>query len=1313
MQVKNVLNNGACSRDGRIHAGDRLVAIEGHYLPVGVSHSQCMRFLREHSSKEQVTLQVLRQSKQDDSETLNNNVGDLTHSESADCSLVQGKDGDFTADNDGDTDNVLSDIEIDQEFATKNSQVHHNQIFAQQHVKLAYARNSFRVKNNRQIPKVPTGEVLNRTDDKNSNKFSHSNNSIANNANTNSSDTEHESLTGLSRHQTVENVNNMDTLDGEELVDSKSSEGSSSREKNGEDSIGNPNIKQLFPQDMDVNKDYEGSSYIESSNLYISSESGYLGEETNSNVQPDNTEVKITRVKDYDIPKKYQRYEMTHRTQDISGNNYLAVIDSDLEMEGTDLLATAPNKVQELLATTPPNVSEIFSTGLPAEAPEPPPKFSTYVSYYEAPMLPCEGPSSVPSSVVPRSSSPQSIDGDGIERREIKLQGHEELSQTLNDKMKYLDQILNDDSLPVTNIDDLLDEDDNCLDYNIDTLVENAERKVNNVDQYGNHQVKGASSVEDLDNSNVLSPQTSADLKNALVNPFEQIERDFDNDEIGVSDLLTHDGWRVTEEGMNEELQSAPVSDMADRNGYDAEFSRNGNSYEEYGSAEFEVKGIEQAPNMDVLRTSDSVSMRHEAPVSLAPASDFEFQWKGLSAADPPLLGNPHVKVCESTAPLEQAQSTGSQLYVNTDDQQQKHSSSQHTSVFSSHTEESQFRELEHTFLGPIDSKAENVTVAKIISPSASLQHLTPEAFEDTARVQTNESTTEAEPREQPLQLTTTDIQHKLPVEISSNFLIDDLTSNTHHQSDSASGGIVCYHDDQDGTSSLGDVLDAGFSDVHQSSEKCFAVTADTVSTNNTLSPAYDTNESNYTLDHMYKDPESKIIPNTDTENNQVHCGEQLYLNKTTVTVVEQAPPTPNYSSHPGAGTSENSTKDNNSTFDSKMPYHFEQSLEFSNSNQNRKDKVIIHLDAPQSTNADKSSHEKMTTQFHTHAEESYSDANCTVDHPGPSINSFTQVISTVEMKDLNTGNNEVVVEVIPDDKCVTKSMYPAYGKEDEINSNPTCMYHTQLSSITKTTGDSRKANARSNNNSSDYITSHNTNSNQTVTDSMTHDRNKNLAKTVSECRDNTRGTFINLSSMNDVQFDISSSEQSCDIKSDCDTAIQNSTVDKEQLYSSKDTFQSPKSTSATFPVSSLKPLSGIYTSRNSETDNDANSRNTLPSLKLPKLSSFESRRLPQASPRPFNMKSSLKAPTFKSSSLPKNRNKRSEVEPFTVEVFKGLLGLGIKLNITKDGLVQVADIQKNGPVGRSAVIRLVLVILLNNKAMIHIYSINRKKTLY
>ena len=123
--MKKVLNSGACSKDGRIYVGDRLVAIEGHELR-GVSHSQCINLLQEHSNKKQVTLQLLRQSKQDDTLDILND--DFADSQSSAVRISRNSTGSiggsnsvarraYTSGNNYESGNALSNIEIDHEHA--------------------------------------------------------------------------------------------------------------------------------------------------------------------------------------------------------------------------------------------------------------------------------------------------------------------------------------------------------------------------------------------------------------------------------------------------------------------------------------------------------------------------------------------------------------------------------------------------------------------------------------------------------------------------------------------------------------------------------------------------------------------------------------------------------------------------------------------------------------------------------------------------------------------------------------------------------------------------------------------------------------------------------------------------------------------------------------------------------------------------------------------------------------------------------------------------------------------------------------------
>ena len=1311
LQVKKVLNSGACSKDGRIHSGDRLVAIEGHELR-GVSHSQCISLLQEHSRKEQVTLKLLRQSKQDDPDTLNGNVGDFTNSQSSTArtsrnstsstgdvnNVVQSKDGAYESGYDDDSDTVLSNGEIDHEQTTKLSPVHHNQIFAQQHVKLAYARNSFRVKKNRQIPKIPKDEYFNRSDDNNSNKSSQSDTSNTSDVSANSSDTEHERLTGLSKHQTIENLNKIHTLDGEKQADSETSD---NKETNEDESIGTENEDQLISQDqrahtseIDVNKNYEGSSYMESSDLYISGESGYVGDETLSTIQSDNTEVTITRVEDYKIPKGYQRYEMSRSAGNISVNNNikLNVIDSDSEMEGTDLLLAAPDKVQELLATTPPRGDGFVSTMPPSEAPpSPPPGFSTDDdSCSEAPALPIGGPPAIPPPTVPRTPSPTSVDSDNKE------QSREEVSKDLSDKMKFLDQILNDDTLPVTNIDDLLDDDDDYMDNNVNT----AERR-QDVDPHSNQQVESETFLVNIDSSKVLSPQTSADIKHALVNPFEELEKDFDNDEVGASDLSSHNGTQVTMEGMSEGLCSAHGSDMVDHRGYGAAVSGDSNSCGD----QFEVEGIKRVSDLVILDTSVVTSMIPDAPIDPASESGMEYHHKGATSTSPSVQSDAQVKVFSFTVPLEQAQLQAPLFHVGShyDQQQNQPSSGQHdTFVFSSHAESNQFTELEHNFGTAIDSNSENVTVVRITSPSISLQHLTPSTDADSDHEQQNESPTDTEVNDQPPPLPTTDIPHPSYSENSENVLVDKFTNDT-DQLNSKAVGVVCFYDDQNGAGPLNGDLNVGVSDVHKLGEKLSTVTADTLSTDiSETATEDDVYESNYTITaHLPEDPRSDILFNDNIEYNQINAKEQLQVHKTTVTLDETEQLPLNNTSQ----TSENIGENNNNTFNSKSSLNFKQSSDHNDESYNANQTKQVYIDSQilESNQSDDDSNVVNIPHSEIHTEAIFTDANCLVDLSGQSINNFTEEISTysstvqssIELKDSNTGNNEAAVEITPDNKCVTNSMNPTHDNVEEVKSNPASMYHTtQVSDAMKTTGDGNEVNAHCND--IDAVASENNltanSSNQTVTDTLIHETPE---KTISECgTDDIRGNRVNLSSMNDVQFDISSTEHSGGNIKSATEAIQDSAVDKEKSLSSTNAIQLNISETSIVPESSPELLSSV--SESSTIKNDVGSKKVLPSLKLPKISTFESRKLTPVSPRSLNMKSTFTSSGLKSSSLSKIRNKRSEVEPFSVEVIKGLLGLGIKLNVTKDGLAQVVDIQKTGPIGRSAVIRLVFIIYVN-----------------
>ena len=1266
LQVKKVLNSGVCSKDGRIHVGDRLVAIEGHELR-GVAHSQCINLLQEHSNKNQVTLQLLRQSKQDDTVDILN--GDFTDSQSSAVRISRNSTGSIDGSNsvarrphtsgNAESKHALSNIEIDHEHAPKHSQVHHNQIFAQQHVKLAYARNSFRVKKNRQIPKIPKEEDFNRSEDNNSNESSQSDNSNASDVSTNSSETEHDRLAGLRKHQTVENLNKIDTSDSEKLIDSESSRTRETSEEQSTDTE-----RQFISQDqrshandMDVNKNYEGSGYIETSDLHISSESAYVGDENSFNVPMENADVTLTKVDDYYIPKGYQRYEMSHPNQEVN-TDYKAtldVIDSDSDMDGEGLLSVPVDKVQELLASTPPGGEGFLSTTPHGEAPPPPPEFFTDDD--EAPALPSDGPPSVPPPAVPRSRSPTSSTSGSIEKYQIKEQSRHEVSQTLSDKMKFLDQILNDDTLPVTNIDDLLDDVDDYVDDDIHFKV----NKESDAAEPGDHeQVHNKTSIVNSSDSSVLSPRTSADLKHALVNPFEQLERDFDNDATGS---------RVMVEGMSEGLHGAHTSDVVENKSHSAGFDGEGDSCENQGSTQFAVVGMERVSVNENIRTTTE---RRET------MSTIEYQKKVSASVGPPVLGD--LQVFSSTFRRDQAPQSSS-LHDNTHSgQQQKQPSSSRLNAFvsSSHAESDQFTELEHNFNQAIDLTSGSVTVVRITSPSTSLQHLTPLLPEDTSPAEAQEAVSDTE-ADQPPPLPTTDIPPQSATKTDANLLIDDFVTDANRSNSTGVDG-VSYYDDQHGPGSLDIGLDAEVSDVDESFVK---LSADTLSTNISLRGANeDTYESVCNItDLVNVDPTSNTVTSGVMQFDQKQPDEQFHFPETTTKVNELTVP--------DVDKNEEITEDNN-FFDSKEVYIFEQNPDTIFSNSNTRDEALIDLDQHTCDGNGTSDNSNVNNTSQSHTEESHGDVNCSLDPLGQRFNTFTEerntgtslVQNAIELKNPSSRDDELAVEVTPDNKKPTDCIVSVNNSLEEVISNPANVYHTtQLSDAMKTTGDIDKVNAHGN--SVDVTASHNNftanSDNQTVTDSLTHET---LVKTISECgSDDTRGNRVNLSSMSDVQFDISSTKQSgFDIKSVSNTVAQ----DVEQSLSPGKVHL--KTETPTFPLLSPRSLHNVSETR-TKPESDAVDRHALPALKLPKLSSFESRKLSPVSPKTFSMKSSS---SLNVSDLSKTRNKRSEVGPFTVEVLKGLLGLGIKLNITKDGFAQVVDVLKTGPVGRSALVRFV-----------------------
>ena len=952
-----------------------------------------------------------------------------------------------------------------------------------------------------------------------------------------------------------------------------------------------------------------------------------------------------------------------HQEVNTDYKTTLDVIDSDSDMDGEDLLTAAPDRVQELLAATPPGGDGFLSTTPPGEAPPPPPVFFTDDD--EAPALPSEGPPSTLPPAVPRSASQSSSTNESREKYQIKEQSQHEVSQTLSDKMKFLDQILNDDTLPVTNIDDLLDDIDDDVDGDTDTHFKVKEER-DATGPGGYEQVHSKTFVVNSSNSTVLSPQTSADLKHALVNPFEQLERDFDNDATGS---------RVTVEGVSEGLHSAHTSDAGENKSDGAGFGGEGDSFEDQGSTQFAVMGIERvSANENVRGTTEREGTTDAA----------EYQKKVTTSVGPSVLGDPQVKVFSSSSPREQTpQLQGSSLHddnTHYGQQQKEPSSSQHnTFVSSSHAESSQFTELEHNFSQAIDLPSGSVTVVRITSPSTSLQHLTPSLSGDTTPAEAHESTSDTE-ADQPPPLPTTDIPPQYATKNDTNLLIGDFATDINH-SNSADAGGVCYYDDQHGHGSFDIGLDAEIGDVQESVVKS---STDTLSTNISLSGANeDISESRCDITELVNvDPTSNTTTSSDIQFDQIQTDEQLEIKANKLTL-----PNKDYISQPNVD--KNITK-NDDIFDAKEAYIFEQNPEIISSNSNAKDEALVSFEEYNGNGTSDNSNVNITSQSQSNTEESGGDVNCSLDPLGPSLNTFTEerntctnlVQNAIELKNSSSDDDELAVEVTPDNKNLTDSIVSANGNLEEVGSNPANVYHTtQLSDAMKTTGDIDKVNAHGN--SVDVTASHNNftanSGNQTVTDSLTHET---LVKTISECgSDYTRGNRVNLSSMNDVQFDISSTEQSgSDVKSVSKTVSQ----DEEQSLSPGTVHLKTKT--PTFPLLAPRSLYNVSESR-TKPESNAVDRNALPALKLPKLSSLESRKLSPVSPKTFSIKSSS---SVKSAEMPKIRNKRSEVEPFTVEVLKGLLGLGIKLNITNDGLAQVVDVLKTGPIGRSALIRFV-----------------------
>ena len=790
---------------------------------------------------------------------------------------------------------------------------------------------------------------------------------------------------------------------------------------------------------------------------------------------------------DYDIPKGYQRYEMSHPNQEVNTDykTTLDVIDSDSDMDGEDLLSAPRDKVQELLATTPPGGEGFFSTTPSGEAPPPPPEFFTDDD--DAPALPSEGPPSLPPPAVPRSPSPASSTSESIGKYQIKEQSQHEVSQTVSDKMKFLDQILNDDTLPVTNIDDILDDVDDYVDDDTHFRV----NKESDAAEPGDHeQVNNKTSIVNSSNANVLSPQTSADLKHALVNPFEQLERDFGNDATGSGVMV---------EEMSEELHGAHTSDVVENKSDGAGFDGEGDSSEDQGSTQFAVVGMERVSlNENVRGPTEWRDMTGAT----------EYQKKVSASVDPPVLGDPQVKVFSSTSPREQApQSSSLHDNIHSDQQQIQPNSSQHnTFVSSPHAESDQFTELEHNFSEAIDLTSGSVTVVRITSPSTSLQHLTPLLPEDTSTAEAQETTSNTE-ADHPPPLPTTDIPPQSATETDPNLLIDDFVTDANHPYSTGSGGVY-YYDDHHGPASLDIGLDAVVSDVDESFVK---LSADTLSTNISLPGADEgTYESSCNITELVNvDPTSNTAPGGDMEFDQKQPDEQFDFQETTV----------NELTVPNADKNEEITKDNN-FFDSKEAYIFEQSPDTIFSNSNTRDGALINLEEHTCylNGTNKNSNVNNTSQSQPHTEESRGDANCSLDPLGQRFNTFTEekntgtslVQSAIDIKNGRSGDDELAVEVTPDNKNPTDCIVSANNSLEQVSSNPANVYHTtQLSDAMKTTGDIDKVNAHGN--SVDVTASHNdftaNSDNQTVTDSLTHET---LVKTISECgSDDTRGNRV------------------------------------------------------------------------------------------------------------------------------------------------------------------------------------------------------------
>ncbi len=1201
-----MLNSGACSRDGRIHVGDRLVAVEGHDLRA-LSHAQCVHLLREHSSKGEVTLHLLRQSKQDDFETASDKHVPHSGSGSDVNDSVLGGDGAHISSSDNADDSVANQ-EIASEYVAEHSQVHHNQIFAQQHVKLAYARNSFRAKKE-QMPKIPTDEHFNRG---NKNEFSgndtpaQSDEGAVDDVTDNFSDTEHDKSRALSKHTTVSNLNELETLGSQQL---QSVKGATGGETVDTDSIGAESGDRLTEDQRtpsgdaeEASKRLDGSSYTDTSDLYVSSESDRTGGETSSNVQSDITDVTITRA-EKDFPNGHQRFGFTQQRAGGADN---------MESKWQESVAdTVPSAVQEILARTPPTGVGILSGSPPGEPPPPPPEFSTDDDDDEPPALPSEGPPSILPPPVPTSLDPAFIPDDGVAQHEG--QSQKEVAKSLNPRMQFLDAILNDDSLPVTNIDDLIDDSNTLCNDSVDSG--------DGTEQPNRHETQ----VEDFvsfEDSGATSADASVDLKQALIIPFEQLERDLDSDAGGASEGRGQSSSEVTVEGWNVAAWSGPTDHGG--NGV-AAISGDGQSRREIASS--------------LLVGLDGSEHELKVDGGLEPSGARHVQQhESMAAQQDPA----HAPECSAASPrvpasLEQAQSSYPHLHANShfDLQLKAPSGDQHnSSVSSSHAGDSDsatLTDLKHSFVGSADPIAENVTVVRITSTS--LEYLRPSAAQSDNETQHKPGASDTSFSEPP-PLPTTHAPG------GGEGLVEALTDTT-------SVSAVHHHEDQDPAERVDDDRES-------------TATADTMSTNISLPQAPDTIESNYTtFDSARIYHFSGNLPKHQREKEQTNSEETVHLHTTTIALGDPAPPRlANYSSHPSTSSSGDAL--HSEARDSDRAPHGET---LSNTNMNAFEpeaidrKVQSEIQGTCWTSPDIESSETAVQNF---------------------LSLEATALESVGQKERAAkGNSQLAVEVSFTEKS---ALHSEHENTQEVNSDPAGIHHDSRLPVTlKTTGDSEGVNAHRNGN--DVLASHSngptSDNNQTVTDSSTsHESSRGPTKTSLECeRDDTSKEHVNPSSVNDVHFDLSSSGQGSNSFESGSQDSANSTADKEQLLSGDDTL---KPASVAVQSESSAPM-------NSNRDTTSSPKGALPSLTLPKLSSFEARKLTPASSRSTNLATGV---TFFKSSPSKVRNRRSEEEPFSVEVLKGLLGLGVKLRVTSDGLAQVEDVQKTGPVGRTAAIR-------------------------